>query len=199
MSYLMEIQQGEQRNIVGIFDTLKNAETFLSGVPFIVKRKESYGVSYTIPFARLPELYIASYHNWRYVFSRCSYRAEGDGDEIEVVLTQVSEMDRASAVGSFPKGYTGLDAYTFPNDEMQREVEKRIALFQEAKAYYGEQGRRVERRGLGSQDGEYLLVSEENDPAQMRIAFLLEPQSTQAREKAESFEDFLRIIQSETE
>ncbi|MEG1269651.1 MAG: hypothetical protein RSD35_10440, partial [Oscillospiraceae bacterium] len=188
------IQQGERRNIIGIFDELKNADTFLRNIPFIIKRKESYGISYTIPFADLPELYIASYNNWRYVFSRCSYEPERDDDEIEVILTEVSEMDAAAPEVSFPKGDTRLDAYTFPNDEMQCEVEKRIALFEEAKAYYGQQGRAVERRGLGSQDGEYLLVSEENDPAQMRIAFLLEPQSTQARETADSFEDFLRMM-----
>ncbi len=195
MSYLMEIQQGETRNIVGIFSTMENADTFLRSIPFITKRKESYGISYTIPFVDLPELYVASYHNWRYVFSRCSYEPERDGDEIEVVLTEVSEMDTAIPEIAFPKGDTRLDAYTFPNDEVQCEVKKRIALFEEAKAYYGRQGRTVERGGLGSQDGEYVTVSDEHDPTQMCITFLLEPQSTQAREKASSFEDFLRIIQ----
>ncbi|MEG0835819.1 MAG: hypothetical protein RR413_10285 [Christensenellaceae bacterium] len=194
MSYLMEIQQGETRNIVGIFATLENADNFLTSIPFIIKRNESYGITYTIPFADLPELYVAAYHNWRYVFSRCSYEPERDNDEIEIVLTELSQMDTATSEIAFPKGYTSVDAYTFPNDEIQREVEKRIALFKEAEVYFGRQGRRVERGGLGSQDGEYVLVSDENNPKQMHITFLLEPQSIQAREKAKSFEDFLRMV-----
>lgn len=194
MSYLMEIQQGETRNIVGIFDTMENADTFLCSVPFISKRKESYGFRYIIAYVDLPELYVASYRNWRYVFCRCSYAPERDGDEIEVYFSEVSEMDTDIPKVAFSKGYTRLDAYTFPNDEVQCEVEKRVALIEEAREYYKLQGRTIELGGFGSQDGEYVTVSDEHDPTQMYIAFLLEPQSTQAREKASSFEDFLRMM-----
>ncbi len=195
MSYLMEIHQDETRNIVGIFASKASADTFLTSIPFVEKHVEHYGVRYVIPFTKLPELYVAEHRNWRYVFSRCSYQPECDGGEIEITLTEVSDLDAEARDASFPKGSTRLDAYTFPNDKIQCEVEKRMALFEEARAYYGQQERAVARGGLGSQDGEYVMVAAKKDPSQMRIAFLLEPQSTAAREQSASFEEFLRKMQ----
>ncbi|MEG0767048.1 MAG: hypothetical protein RR482_04970, partial [Clostridia bacterium] len=198
MSYLLEINQEEIRNIVGIFDTLENAQAFLESIPFVKKTVDAYGASYHMAFGDLPVLYTASYRGWQYVIGRDSYAPERQGNEISLDLMEITRLDATPPRdGTYVTGDTRLDAYSFPNDAIAQEIEKREALYSEAKAYYARQGRKVARSGLGSQDGEYVLVSEKNKPKQMHLTFLLEPQSVEAREKAGNFEAFIQSISTD--
>lgn len=193
MSVLLEINQDEKRNIVGVFDSLENAQTFVESIPFVKKTVSEYRTEYTMAFKDLPVSYAASYGGWRYIIARDSYAPEDKYGEISLDLIELTRLDAPPATeDAFVEGYTSLDAYSFPNAEIASGIEKREALFLEAKEYFARQGRKVERDGLGTQDGEYVLVSEKTDEKQLYIAFLLEPQSVEAREKAGSFEAFVK-------
>ena len=67
----------------------------------------------------------------------------------------------------------------YPNDEVLSVIEKRETFYREAERYYGEQGRKIGRGGLGSEDGEYITVSEPGDPTDMHLTISLEPQVIQ--------------------
>ncbi|MEG0269185.1 MAG: hypothetical protein RR824_07440 [Clostridia bacterium] len=195
MSVLLEINQEEKRNIVGVFDSMENAQTFVESIPFVKKTVNEYGKDYTMAFKDLPVSHTVAYGGWRYIIARDSYAPEDKYGEISLDLLEMTRLDAPSpSAGAFVEGYTSLDAYSFPNTEMASGIEKREALFLEAKEYFARQGRRVERDGLGTQDGEYVLVSDKTDEKQLHIAFLLEPQSVEAREKAGSFEAYLQSL-----
>lgn len=182
MAWLLEFEQEERRSIVGIIENRRDAETFLAGIPFV--RKSEDGEYDSICFEEIPELYTASYKNWRYVFSRSSWKPEEMGGEIEVSLTEVSRLDETCAEGTYVRGYTVVDGYSYPNEDVFEAVEKREKLFAEAKAYYESRGKEVARGALGSEDGEYVLISGE-------IAFHLDPETIEEWEKAGSFENWI--------
>lgn len=189
MAYMLAFDQADRRNIVGVFECEENAVRFLESIPFIQKQQDAYGTAYCIPYRSLPDSYSVQYHGWKYVLSRFSYSAcEIDGD-IEAVLIHLCELDSTPEHdGASVDADTLFDAYVYRNGEIDGLIEKRKAFYQEAVIYYGKQGRKVSRAGLGTEDGEYLLVSEPGNPDDMRISTLLEPQVIAEWEKAGSFE-----------
>lgn len=168
MAYLMEMEQGERRSIIGVFQNEKDAKKFLAGIPFIKKvRGSDY---YRIRFADLPELYDASSGNWHYTFSRFSwFPGENDG-EIDLYLTEVSILDTDCASPTIVAGQTVVDGYSFPNEDIPNYIRRREQLYKETQAYYRKKGRKVTRSGLGSEDGEYVLVDG-------KFAFHLDPET----------------------
>lgn len=193
MACMLAFEQNERRNIVGVFRSEQNAVNFLENIPFLQKIEDEYGIVYHIPFKSLPDSYPVYYNGWQYVLSRFSYSScEFDGD-IEAVLTPLCELDAAPPKGgAYVEGATAVDAYLYPNDEVLSAIEKRETFYREAELYYGKQGRKIGRGGLGSEDGEYITVSEPGDPTDMYLTILLEPQVIQEWEKAGSYEAWLK-------
>ena len=193
MACMLSFEQGERRNVVGVFRSEENAVQFLESIPFLQKAEDEYGIVYRIPFDHLPDSYLVCYNGWQYVLSRFSYSAYESDGEIEAVLTPLCEMDvEPPKGGAYVEGATAVDAYLYPDDEVQSAIEKRETFYREAARYYEKQGRKTGRGGLGSEDGEYITVSEPGDPTDMRLTILLEPQVIQEWEKAGSFEAWLK-------
>lgn len=189
MMCILEFVQDERTNLVGVFQSRKHAVAFLQSIPFLTEKTDAYGTSYFFFYKDLPDCYTVTYHGWHYVFSRFSYSAYESADNIEAVLQDVCFLDeKPSENGKFVPGYTAVDAYSCENSEVFATIAQREAFYQAAKEYYAAQGRSVARDGLGSEDGEYVLVSAPGKPAEMHLSFLLEPQTIAAWEKAGSFE-----------
>lgn len=193
MAYLLTFEQNERKNNVGVFQSYDHVIKFLESIPFVEKYQDEYGTEYRIPFKQIPDSYTVSYNGWKYVFSCFSYSAyESDGD-IVADITQLCDLDSApKCQEAFVDTETTLDAYCFLNSEINEAIEQREAFFQEAVQYYEKQGRKVTRDGLGSEDGEYILISETGNPDQMRISALLDPQTIDEWQKAGSFEAWIK-------
>lgn len=192
-AYMLVFVQGDRRNTVGVFQSEENAMVFLNSIPFVHRRASKYETEYWISFNDLPDCYTAAYHGWEYVISRFSYSACEPEEDIEVSLIELCSLDSVpEKPGTCIDVPTYLDAYSFPNCQIQENVEKREKMVQEAIQYYKKQNRRVARNGLGSEDGEYLMVSDPENPDQMMIAFLLDPETIAQWEKAGSFEAWIK-------
>ncbi|MEA5050453.1 MAG: hypothetical protein VB021_03165 [Oscillospiraceae bacterium] len=189
MAYLLELEQGERRSIIGVVEKEKDAKKFLAGIPF-VKRTRSAGY-YRIRFADMPDLYDASYGNWHYAFSRFSWRPKENGGEIDLYMSEVSALDADCPAPRSVAGQTVVDGYSYANEDVAQAVQKREQLYGEARDFYRKKGLETSRSGLGSEDGEYVLAAG-------HFAFHLDPDTVAARESADSFEDFLKANAPET-
>ncbi|MEG2677835.1 MAG: hypothetical protein RR933_06920 [Oscillospiraceae bacterium] len=193
MQCILHFVQNERTNLVGVFQSRDNAIDFLRSIPFLQEKPDEFGTTYTIKFEDMPDSHTINYNGWQYVLSRFSYSAYKSDGIIEAYLTDVCNLDSAPPEnGSYIPGYTCVDAYSFPNSEVADTIEKREAFYQEAERYYAEQGRTVDRDGLGSEDGEYVLVSAPGNPSEMHLTFLLDPQTIADWESSGSFALWLK-------
>ncbi len=193
MACLLEFEQNERRNIIGVFNSEENAHSFLAAIPFVRKKAEDGGATYSIAFNDIPELCTVAYHGWQVVFSRFSYLPEKKGGEICINLIELSLLDtKAPENAGYTAGYTVLDAWSYPNSEISAAVSRREEIYRQAKEYYRKQGRSISRDGLGSEDGEYVLVSDRRNPALMQIAFTLDPDTIAEWIKAGNFENWVK-------
>lgn len=193
MMVLLSFEQEDRVNRVGVFQSYENAVRFLESIPFLQKQQDEYGTIYFIPFAQLPETYTVRYNGWNYVLSRFSYSADASAGPVEAVLTPLCSLDSPPEEPDAPVDTdTLLDAYCYTNGDLEAAIEKRELFFKEAAHYFAEQGRKVEREGLGSEDGEYILVSEPGTSGSMTILAHLNPQVIDEWEKAGDFAAWLK-------
>ncbi|MEG0913959.1 MAG: hypothetical protein RSD35_09635 [Oscillospiraceae bacterium] len=193
MQCILYFVQNERTNLVGVFQSRDNAIDFLRSIPFLQEKPDEFGTTYTIKFEDMPDSHTISYNGWQYVLSRFSYSAYKSDGIIEAYLTDVCNLYSAPPENSsYIPGYTCVDAYSFPNSEVADAIEKREAFYREAERYYAAQGRTVDRDGLGSEDGEYVLVSEPGNPSEMHLTFLLDPQTIADWENFGSFALWLK-------
>lgn len=192
MMCILKFVQDERTNLVGVFESHDNAVEFLKKIPFLTETTNEYGTDYLIKYKDMPDCYTITYNGWQYVLSRFSYSSYESAEDIEAILIDVCNLDASpQKSGAYVAGYTELDAYSYDNSQMLAAIEKREALYLAAKEYYEAQGRKIERDGLGSQDGEYVMVSAPDKPSELYISFLLAPQTIDEWEKAGSFEAWL--------
>ena len=184
MIYILAFVQGGRTNWVGSFAQRENAVAFLKSIPFVREQTDEYGTVYTMRYRDIPALYMAQYNSWQYPISKFSYGPERSAGEIEAELLAFCQMDETPNP-NFPivEGMTAVDAYTHSNAEIPAFVKAREAFFRAARACAKRQGKKLIRRGLGSEDGEYVLISQKEHPTEYRFAFLLDPETVAAWEK----------------
>lgn len=192
MMCILKFIQDEITNLVGVFQSHNHAVEFLKSLPFLTEKTDEYGTEYRIKYKDLPDYYAAAYNGWQYLLSRFSYSANESAEDIEAILIDVCNLDGSPEEnGTYVNGYTEVDGYSCDNSKVLETIEKREAFYLAAKQYYEAQGRKTARDGLGSQDGEYVMVSAPGEPLEMHLSFLLDPQTVDAWEKAGSFEAWL--------
>ncbi|MEG0897769.1 MAG: hypothetical protein RSF73_09520 [Ruthenibacterium sp.] len=193
MMCILEFVQGERTNVVGVFQSHEHAVSFLQSIPSLREQTDAYGTSYFFHYQDLPDGDIIRYRGWQYVFSRFSYSAYESAGDIEALLHDVCFLDeKPPESDAFVQGMTTVDAYSCENSDVLATIAQREAFYKEAKTYYAAQGRKIARDGLGSEDGEYVLVERPDKPAEMHLSFLLDPQTIAAWKKAGSFEKWLK-------
>ena len=197
MAVLLEINQGERRHLVGVFESRSTALAFLKRLPFVVPQRDEWGTRYLLPYRLLPYAHTAHYKGHRYVFSRLSYLPEQAAGEIEAIIHPLSLMDRPAREDAYVKGQTLLDAYVFPNTDCHGHLVRRYLLWQEARHHFAKQGKRVTILGRGTEDGEYVQVNDRAGHEPGRIAFLLDPQTLRLRQRSKGLAAFLRDIEAD--
>lgn len=194
MAYLLELQQDERQQFVGVFDDEPGVFRFIESIPFAQRAVDPWGVSYSMPFADIPELHRVSYRGWVYMLSRSSFSAYPSAGDVSFVWREVQDFDsHEPEVPTISAGTIPVDAYSFPMAEAAEQIEKREQLFAASEDYFGALGQSPSRGGLGSQDGEYVEVTRHfHDGTSSRgIAFLLDPAAVSLWEESADFAEFL--------
>lgn len=108
------------------------------------------------------------------------------GPEIFFTWEEIHYWDEKVATEkTFINGETLVDSYNFPNNEVKDYIQKRESLYIETKKYYEEKGLKIERHALGSEDGEYVELTNDS------ILYLLDIEAVEIREQSKNIEEFL--------
>lgn len=177
--YFIEMYQQERRFMLGAFEQVVDATTFLSRVPFIKKQDE---MSYTLQIAQVPNYYEVQYNNHIFVFTRFMF-SEYDG-EAAIYIMPVTNFRECAKQPTFAEADVRVDAYHVAPEEAQQYIAQREALFNEVQAYFQQQGLSVARYGLGSEDGEYAYC-------EGHLFMHLDGATIDARAQAPNFAQFI--------
>lgn len=158
--YMVTIQQGERTHIVGLFQQAEEAKAWIESISYVQKQVDQVEdvtfVSYTMPYEQLPEYEEITWKSSRFPLTHFMFSP--DDGPIECIIS-----DRLPVIGEeegLVEGMTQVDAYLIPNEETKSYIETREAIRQEIVNHYTKLGKNVESGGIGSQDGEYLIVED---------------------------------------
>ncbi len=181
MAVLLKLSQNERSVQVGVFGNEQGANAFIQTLPFVQKDTE-YPESLTISYTDLPPYYEAAYNGAVFILSKFMFIPE-DGD-ILITIEPVHLWDEPGS--GVIEGITQVDAYCVPNEDVQRYIAAREKLYKEIESYAKKKGELVLRRGLGSQDGEYVTLT--NEPG----LYHLDPEAVALRQQCADIESFLK-------
>lgn len=158
--YLLELQQGERRHTVGLFAEKKEAKEWIESLPYVHKESEVFEgeefVIYTMCYDDLPLYEEIIWKASRYPLTK--YMFTPDDGKIELLIWD--KLPIMSEVEGCIEGMTQVDAYCIPNEETESYIKAREEVRKAITMHYEKLGKRVETGGVGSQDGEYLLVED---------------------------------------
>lgn len=155
--YLLELQQYDTRQVVGIFKTEEEVKSWLEAVDSMKLHTETIeGIqfeTYYLEYEDLPDYQEVHWQNSHFILSRYSFSAnEGD---IIAVYNPVAVL--SDTTGLVP-GQTKVGSYSIPNEE----AHDYITAFNEMKSFlhnhFKQAHQDVAILGHGSEDGEYLMV-----------------------------------------
>lgn len=160
--YLLEINQKDRHHIVGLFGEKREAISWVEALPYARKHTVYFEnrefVTYTMEYEDLPMYEEIVWKKSRFPLTK--YMFTPDDGVIELVIwNKLSLMDK---VEGYTDGMTQVDAYAVPNTEVKDYIQVREEIREEITKYYKNLGKKVETGGVGSEDGEYLLI--ENGP-----------------------------------
>lgn len=158
--YLLEFQQDDRRHTVGLFREKKEAEEWIEACPYTHTESEFFEgeefVTYTMKYEELPLYEEIVWKKSRYPFTK--YLFTPDGGRIELFIWD--KLPIVSEVEGLVEGMTQVDAYLIPNEEVKKYIEAREEVRKTLTTHYEKMGKRIESGGVGSQDGEYLVIEE---------------------------------------
>lgn len=185
--YTIEMYQDERTFTIGVFVEEAHAKAFLASVPFITK--ESYQIEdstfedYTLAIEQVPTYYEAVYNNHVYVFTRFMFtNAEG---EASLFINPITNFSEPATAPSFAEAGVRVDAYSVAPEEAKDYIAAREAIFDAVVAHFAGKGLKVERFGLGSQDGEYAYCKD-------HLFLHLDAGTVDAWQQASSVEQFIK-------
>ena len=156
--YLLELVQGERCHTVGLFEEKTDAEEWIASVPYLRKStiffEEMELEGYVMDYEDLPLYEEIIWAESRFPLTK--YMFTLDDGTIKFYIWESAPI--INETEGLIDGMTQVDAYMIPNSEVKDYVQHREEVRKRITAYYEEQGRKVDSGGLGSQDGEYLLI-----------------------------------------
>lgn len=194
MACLLTLEQIDRRMIVGVFEDDAAAIRFLEPIPGLrTEDLEGGYCRYTLATADLPDALPIDYNGWQVVISRFTWADPAEEPEVEAVLTPVSLLDTApSEPGIVVAGQTVIDTSVVENSEVAAFVERRERFCREAEAWFAARDRTPQREGLGTEDGEYIIVTNPARPNHTEHMILFDPATLDAWEAAGSFDAWMR-------
>lgn len=159
--YLLEISQASRSHPVGLFLTKEEAIHWIESIPYVHQRTDKYGdlsfTSYTMKYEELPVYEEILWKESVFPLSKYMFTPD-DGPIILGIWEDLSVMNREKG---YTKGMTQVDAYMIPNEEAKDYIRKREEIRHALTDYYLKRGQQVLSGGLGSEDGEYLILKKE--------------------------------------
>lgn len=158
--YLVELQQGDRRHTVGLFREKKEAKKWIEALPYVHKESEVFEeqefVTYTMSYEDLPLYEEVVWKGSRYPFTK--YMFTPDDGQIELLIW--NKLPIIGEVEGRIEGMTQVDAYLIPNEETESYIKTREEVRNAITRHYEKMGKHVEAGGVGSQDGEYLIIED---------------------------------------
>lgn len=155
--YLLELQQYDTRQVVGIFKTEEEVKSWLEAVEGMKLHteavEETQFETYYLEYAELPDYQEVHWQNSQYILSR--YAFSPDEGDIIAVYSPVAVLSDTTGLVS---GQTKVGAYSIPNEE----AHDYITAFNEMKAFLHSHFKKTHQDvaivGESSEDGAYLMV-----------------------------------------
>ena len=158
--YLLEMHQKDRQHIVGLFDEKADATDWIGSLPYVQKHVDYFDeiefVTYTMQYEDLPLYKEILWKESRFPFTK--YMFTPDDGTIELIIKDTLPL--MNEVKGVVEGMTQVDAYLIPNTEVKDYIQIREEVRKEITKYYTNSGKKVEAGGVGSQDGEYLVVED---------------------------------------
>ena len=154
--YILEVIQNERVHKIGLFKGEADIIEWLDLIPFIKRTDYEGEIDYTLDYESIPDWYEVDYHNHIYPLTKYMFEP---GGEIYFVWEELVDFTQQAAEPTLKKGYTQVDAFLYPTDQAEAYIKNRNALFNDLVRHFNES--EVVRVGVGSEDGEYVLVDRE--------------------------------------
>ena len=150
--FILELNQEGMRTEIGLFHSIEEGRAFISKVNGY-RLEEEEGFFYeSLDIRKLPEYLALSYNGNIVPFSKFMFTEDGD---IDIFWKEIPDLS-CPGVGMV-EGYTRVDAYAIPNEEVKDYIEKRELQYKKIKGLLEEKGYEADRAYFGSEDGEAVL------------------------------------------
>ena len=149
---ILELYQGDYKKDLVAFDSLEEGKAFVAHIPgYTLEKVDEFDMESFNP-ANLPD-YMEIVFNGNIVpLSKWMF----DPNEIVIIVwKEISNLSEPN--DKMIEGYSLIDAYVIPNDEVKAYVEARETNFRKVKAFLESNGYEVDRSFFGSEDGEAIL------------------------------------------
>ncbi len=182
--YIVEIQQFERRHVLGVFGKEQDAVQWIESLPFV--EKETYQIEemtfhdYSINLNKMKMYEEVEYHRYIIPFTKLMF---DPSESITIFYYGVHNFDHVADEPTYVDSVTQVDAYMIPNEEVKNYIIAREKLYEEIVHYF--EGKTVQRGGVGSEDGEYILVDDQ-------FLIHLDPQSVEERSQVTSIEEYVK-------
>lgn len=151
--YILEVIQNERVHKIGLFKSEEAIIEWLNLIPFIKQTDYDGEIDYSLDYESIPDWYEVRYQNYIYPLTKYMFEP---GGEIFFVWEEILDFTQQAAETTLKPGYTQVDAFLYPTDQAKDYIKNRNALFNDLVQYYDQS--EVLRLGVGSEDGEYVLV-----------------------------------------
>ena len=150
--FILELNQEGMRTEIGLFHSIEEGRAFISQVEGYRCEEEEGFVYESLDIRKLPEYLELSYNGNTVPFSKFMFTEDGD---IDIFWKEIPDLS-CPGVGMV-EGYTRVDAYAIPNEEVKDYIEKRELQYKKIKGLLEEKGYEADRAYFGSEDGEAVL------------------------------------------
>lgn len=158
--YLLVFRQGERQHTVGLFEKHTDATQWIESIPYVHKESETIEgrefISYTMNYDDILIYEEIEWEESRYPLSK--YMFTPDDGKIELFIWD--KLPVMNQVNGTVDGMTQVDAYMIPNPAVEHYIKQREAVRQAITTHYEQLGKEVKTGGLGSQDGEYVIIED---------------------------------------
>lgn len=168
---LLIFSQEDRDERIGLFENMKEGRDFLQQIPgykFVQEEVEGIPYSYeTLDPGLLPDYMEIQVKGNRLPLSRFMFSSQEPVDVFWQELPNLSKENQGMVPGSMR-----VDAYLLHHHEVKDYIEKREAVFQRLAKELEEQGYGVGRNYAGSEDGEALVYSRQEEEGEHLLCYM---------------------------
>ncbi|WP_044470796.1 hypothetical protein [Mannheimia massilioguelmaensis] len=160
--YVLELSQDDHKIELGIFNSISEGREFISQIAaYSYDEEDNELYEYLCP-DKLPDYFEINFNGNIVPITRFMFFEK---TRIEIIW---KEMPVLSAQGTgIVEGTTKVDAYIIDNKDVKEYILHREKTYRIIKQHLEEQGFKVERQYLGSEDGEAIMVCKDNGDWQL--------------------------------